>query len=58
MSCSTLAAGAAAAGAPTDGDRFTDIWDDSAWTTTSSPAAVTTLPSASIPLTPVNQPTH
>jgi hypothetical protein len=31
-------------------DRFTDIWDDSAWTTTSSPAAVTSLPSASTPL--------
>jgi hypothetical protein len=27
--------------------RFTDIWDDSAWTTTSRPAAVIRLPSAS-----------
>ena len=37
--------------APADGgDRFTNIWDDSAWATTSSPPAVTTLPSAATPL--------
>lgn len=36
---------------PADGGgHFTDIWDDSAWTTTSSPAAVAMLPSAYIPL--------
>jgi hypothetical protein len=31
-------------------DRFTDIWDDSAWTITSSSAADTRLPPASTPL--------
>ncbi|SRR5581483_8469917 len=37
--------------APADGgERFTSIWDDSAWTTTSRPPAVTALPSAAIPL--------
>ena len=56
---STFAVVTAAVAAPTYGeDSFTNIWDDSAWTTTSSPPAVTTLPSAAIPLTPVNHPTH
>jgi hypothetical protein len=31
-------------------DRFTNIWDDSAWTITSGSAAVTAQPSASTPL--------
>lgn len=48
---STFAVVAAAVAAPTNGeDRFTNIWDDSGWTTTSSPSAVITLPSAAIPL--------
>ena len=48
---STFAVVAAAVAAPTNGeDRFTNIWDDSAWTTTSGPPAVTTLPCAAIPL--------
>jgi hypothetical protein len=56
---STFAVLAAAVAAPTNGeDRFTNIWDGSAWTTRSRPPAVTTLPSAAIPLTPVNHPTH
>ena len=48
---STFAVVAAALAAPTNGGHsFTNIWDDSAWTTTSSPPAVTTLPSAATPL--------
>jgi len=48
---STFAVVAAPVAAAANGeDRFTNIWDDSAWTTTSSPPAVTTLPSAATPL--------
>jgi hypothetical protein len=47
---STFAVVAAAVAAPSNGeDRFTNLWDDSAWTTTSSPSAVTTLPPAATP---------
>lgn len=64
---STFAVVAAAVAAPANGeDLFTDIWDDSAWTTTSRRADIT-LPSpitplgaatAADPLTQVNHPTH
>jgi hypothetical protein len=47
---STFAVLTAAVAAPTNGeDHFTNIWDDSAWAITSSPA-VRTLPSAATPL--------